>query len=91
MMATRRLVAALMVIASIVGVVFLQRSRPVHSVPAEFSRLGKATMPFVPQGDFVTSAWFCAGVPIGGTQQGGIAIVANPSEVALTGKITTFT
>jgi hypothetical protein len=91
MMATRRLVAALMVIASIVGVVFLQRSRPVHSVPAEFSRLGKATMPFVPQGSFVTSAWFCAGVPIGGTQQGGIAIVANPSEVALTGKITTFT
>ena len=48
-------------------------------------------MPFVPNGEFVTSAWFCAGVPIGGPQLGGVAVVANPSEVALTGKITTFT
>jgi hypothetical protein len=91
MIVLRRLVAGLMVIASIVGVVMLQRSRPVHTAPAEFSRLGRATMPFVPQGTFVTSAWFCAGVPIGGPQLGGIAIVANPSEVALSGKITTFT
>ena len=91
MIAVRRLLAGLMVVASIVGVVALQRSRPVHSVPAEFSRLGNATMPFVPKGAFVTSAWFCAGVPIGGPQLGGSAIVANPSEVALTGKITTFT
>src|SRR5450432_2261904 len=91
MMAARRFVAGLMVIASIVGVVFLQRSHPVHSAPAEFSHLGNATMPFVPQGQFVTSAWFCAGVPSGGPQLGGIAIVANPSEVALTGKVTVFT
>jgi hypothetical protein len=91
MMAARRFVAGLMVVASIVGVVFLQRSHPVHSAPSQFSRLGNATMPFVPQGQFVTSAWFCAGVPDGGPQLGGIAIVANPSEVALTGKITVFT
>ena len=91
MIVLRRLVACLMVIASIVGVVILQRSRPVQTAPAEFSRLGRATMPFVPKGSFVTSAWFCAGVPIGGPQLGGIAIVANPSEVALSGKITTFT
>jgi hypothetical protein len=87
----RRFVAGMMVLATIVGVIALQRSRPVHSVPAEFSRLGRATMPFVPQGEFVTSAWFCAGVPVGGTQQGGAAVVANPGETALTGKITTFT
>ncbi len=91
MIAVRRLLAGLMVLASIVGVIALQRSRPVNSVPAEFSRLGNATMPFVPKGEFVTSAWFCAGVPIGGPQLGGSAIVANPSEVTLTGKITTFT
>lgn len=91
MTAVRRLLAGLMVLASIVGVVALQRSRPVQSVPAEFSRLGNATMPFVPKGEFVTSAWFCAGVPIGGPQLGGSAIVVNPSEVTLTGKITTFT
>ncbi len=91
MIAVRRLLAGLMVLATVVGVVALQRSRPVSSVPAEFSRLGNATMPFVPKGEFVTSAWFCAGVPIGGPQLGGSAIVANPSEVTLAGKITTFT
>ena len=91
MTAMRRFIAAVMVVATIVGVVVLQRSHPVSSVPAQFSRLGTATMPFVPQGDFVTSAWFCAGVPVGGPQQGGVAVVANPGEVALTGKITTFT
>ena len=91
MMAARRFVAGVMVLATIVGVIALQRSRPIHSAPAQFSRLGSATMPFVPKGDFVTSAWFCAGVPIGGPQLGGIAIVANPSEVALAGKLTAFT
>lgn len=91
MIGLRRFIAGVMVIATIVGVIVLQRSRPVHSVPAAFSRLGSATMPFVPKGDFVTSAWFCAGVPIGGAQLGGSAIVANPSEVTLTGKITIFT
>ncbi len=91
MIGLRRFIAGVMVAATIVGVIFLQRSHPVHSVPAEFSRLGSATMPFVPKGDFVTSAWFCAGVPVGGAQLGGSAIVANPSEVTLTGKITTFT
>ena len=91
MTSVRRLVASLMVLATIVGLILLQQSRPVHSSPAEFSHLGNATMPFVPKGDFVTSAWFCAGVPIGGPQLGGAAVVANPSEVALTGKITVFT
>ena len=91
MIAMRRFVAGILVLASIVGVVMLQRSRPVHSGAAEFSHLGNPTMPFVPKGEFVTSAWFCAGVPIGSPQSGGIAIVANPSEVTLTGRITTFT
>ena len=50
MMAVRRFVAGLMVVATIVGVVALQRSRPVQSSPAEFSQLGSATMPFVPKG-----------------------------------------
>ena len=91
MIAARRFLVAMIVLATMVGVVLLQRSRPVHSVPAEFSRLGRATMPFVPTGQFVTSAWFCAGVPNGGTQFGGSAIVVNPGEVALTGKLTVFT
>lgn len=91
MIAARRFLVGLIVLATIVGVIMLQRSRPVHSVSAEFSRLGQPTMPFVPKGQFVTSAWFCAGVPVGGPQRGGAAVVANPSEVALTGRITIFT
>ncbi len=91
MIVVRRFFVGLIVVATIVGVIVLQRSRPVHSVAAEFSRLGQPTMPFVPKGQFVTSAWFCAGVPVGGTQLGGSAVVANPGEVALTGKITIFT
>lgn len=90
MIAVRRFLAGVMVLATIFGVVALQRSRPVTSAPAEFSRLGRATMPFVPKGQFVTSAWFCAGVPSGRAQFGGSAIVANPGEVALSGKITVF-
>ena len=43
---------------------------PAAQCPAEFSNLGSATMPFVPNGDFVTSAWFCAGVPVGGPPAG---------------------
>ena len=76
MTATRRFIAAVMVIATFVGVVYLQRSRPVHSAQAEFSRLGSASMPFVPNGEFLTSAGCCAGVPVGGPQQGGVADVA---------------
>ncbi len=91
MMAARRFVACALVLATIVGVIVLQHARPVQSVPAQFSRLGSPTMPFVPKGEFVTSAWFCAGVPVGKAQLGGIAIVANPGEVTLNGKVTVFT
>ena len=91
MIAARRFVVGLIVLASIVGMVILQRSRPVTRAAAEFSRLGSPTMPFVPQGQFVTSAWFCAGVPNGKLQQGGSVIVANPADVTLSGKVTTFT
>ena len=91
MIAARRLLVALIVVASVAGMVFLQRSRPLRAAPAEFSRLGSATMPFVPKGQFVTSAWFCAGVPNGKPQEGGAVVVANPGDVKLTGKVTTFT
>lgn len=87
----RRFVAVMLVLVSGVAVVFLQHSRPVHSSAAEFSRLGQPTMPFVPKGRFVTSAWFCAGVPTGGAQLGGAVVVVNPGEVAVSGKVTVFT
>ena len=53
--------------------------------PREFSRLGAPPCRSFRR-DFVTSAWFCAGVPVGGPQLGGSAIIANPAEVTLTGR-----
>ena len=91
MIAIRRMLVALIVVASLAGMVILERSRPLRAAPAEFSRLGAATMPFVPKGQFVTSAWFCAGVPNGNPQEGGSVVVANPGDVKLTGKVTAFT
>jgi Family of unknown function (DUF5719) len=91
MMFLRRTVVGLLVAASVVAVILLQSSRPTLRAEATFSRLGKPTMPFVPKGQFVTSAWFCAGVPVGKAQTGGSVVIANPSEVALAGKVSVFT
>jgi hypothetical protein len=91
MTSIRRLLVVLAVVGTIVGMVALQQTRPLRSTPAEFARLGNPTMPFVPSLQFVTSAWFCAGVPNGQTQQGGAVFVVNPSDVSITGRISVFT
>jgi Family of unknown function (DUF5719) len=91
MILVRRSLVGLLVAASIAGAVFLQVSRPTHRAEATFARLGSPTMPFVPKGQFVSSAWFCAGVPIAKAQNGGSIVIANPSDVSLSGKVSVFT
>ncbi len=91
MILLRRSLVGLLVAASIAGVVFLQVSRPTQRAESTFARLGNPTMPFVPKGQFVSSAWFCAGVPIAKAQNGGSIVIANPSDVPLAGKISAFT
>jgi hypothetical protein len=48
-------------------------------------------MPFVPGGEFITSSWFCPGVPAGGEDLGGSVIVTNPTDEAIEGRLTVFT
>ena len=56
-----------------------------------FTFLGSPTMPFVPSGQFVTSSWFCPGVPSGEEGVGGRVVVTNPSDEPLDGRITVYT
>ncbi len=86
----RRVVAATVLLAGLVAMVAVGRTPavPVHPV---FTTLGRPTMPFVPGGNFVTSSWFCPGVPRGAQGVGGSVIVVNPSDGPLNGSISVFT
>jgi hypothetical protein len=86
----RRALVALVVIASLVGMGVVGARRSVASTTT-FTQLGTPTMPFVPPGPFITSSWFCPGVPNGRTGLGGRVEVTNPSDAALAGRITVFT
>ena len=85
-----RLPAVVVVLAALVGLIVAGASRPEPLVPV-FTALGAPTTPFVPQLDFVTSSWFCPGVPVGGAGLGGDVVVANPGDAPLSGQITAFT
>jgi hypothetical protein len=82
--------AIVVVLLGIVALVLAGASRPDPLVPV-FTSLGAPTTPFVPQLDFVTSSWFCPGVPVGGAGLGGSVVVANPGDTPLSGQVTAFT
>lgn len=86
----RRLVAAVVLVTGLVSMIVVGRAPSANAVPV-FTTLGKPTMPFVPTGNFITSSWFCPGVPVGGEGVGGSVIVANPADAPLSGQITVFT
>lgn len=89
-MNVRRAIAVLAVVASFAGMVAVGHGVPARSAPT-FADLGLPSMPFVPSGSFVTSSWFCPGVPHGGQGFGGSVVITNPGDAALTGRITVFT
>jgi hypothetical protein len=60
-------------------------------VEPTFAALGAPTMPFVPRGSFITSSWFCPGVPAGGDDLGGSVILTNPTDAPISGQLTVFT
>ena len=78
------------VVAALVLLGIAGRERSVALDPV-FTFLGAPTMPFVPAGQFVTSSWFCPGVPAGEEGLGGRVVVTNPSDEPLEGRITAFT
>lgn len=85
----RRAVAPLTLLAALAGLAVVGASPPPPVAPA-FTVLGAPTMPFVPAGSFITSSWFCPGVQLAGGGQGGVVVVANPSDVAIAGRITAY-
>ena len=88
-MNARRGIVVLVVALSLAGMVAVGHVVPTRSAPV-FAKLGSPSMPFVPSGSFVTSSWFCPGVPNGGDGLGGSVVVANPGDELLTGRVTVF-
>jgi len=85
-----RSVAGLVVAVALAGLGISARDEPVVIDPT-FASLGNPTMPFVPSGSFITSSWFCPGVPAGESGVGGTLQVTNPSDAPIAGRITAYT
>lgn len=90
-MADRRLAVVVAVLLGLAALVVVGRDRPV-TVTATFAAPPLRGTPIAPGGGLVTGTWYCPGVPASGSTgsgtEGGEVIVANPSEVDLTGRIT---
>ena len=85
----RRAIAGVVVGVSLVGFGLAQR-RDLHVPISSFTNLGAPTLPFVPAGSFITSSWFCPGVPAGAQGLGGVVVVTNPSDQPKHGQITVY-
>jgi hypothetical protein len=55
-----------------------------------FAAPGSPTLPFVPKAQFVTSTWFCGGVPNSADAKGGTVTVINPADAPMQGRLTVF-
>jgi hypothetical protein len=55
-----------------------------------FAAQGSPTLPFVPKAQFVTSTWFCGGVPNTTDASGGTVTVVNPADAPMQGRLTVF-
>jgi Family of unknown function (DUF5719) len=85
----QRTLAALVVTVGLAGLGVTARDSPVE-LDATFATLGKPTMPFVPSGSFITSSWFCPGVPSGEDGVGGSVEITNPLDTPIDGRITIY-
>jgi hypothetical protein len=85
----QRTIAAVVVVAGLAGLGLTGRDQP-QPLDASFASLGKPTMPFVPSGSFITSSWFCPGVPTGEDGVGGTVEITNPLDAAINGHITVY-
>lgn len=81
--------AALAVAVALAGLGITGREQPVE-LPPTFASLGSPTMPFVPSGSFITSSWFCPGVPSGEAGVGGSIEITNPADQPIAGRVTAY-
>lgn len=84
-----RPIAALVVVLGMAGVATVARDQPAEVAPV-FAALGEPTMPFVPGGSFITSTWFCPGVPAGEADVGGSVEITNPADQPINGTLTVY-
>jgi len=84
-----RSAAALLVAVGLGGLGIVARDEPSTLEPT-FTVLGAPTMPFVPTGSFVTSSWFCPGVPNAEEGTGGSVVVTNPADEPIDGRLTVY-
>jgi hypothetical protein len=90
-MTPRRGIAAIVaVLVGLAGLGAASRHEPVVQ-SSRFASLGRPTMPFVPSGSFITSSWFCPGVPAGQADLGGSVTITNPNDETMTGTVTAYT
>lgn len=85
-----RSVTGLVVAVALAGLGITGREQPVELEPV-YALLGNPTMPFVPSGSFITSSWFCPGVPSGQGGVGGTLEITNPADEPIAGRITAYT
>jgi hypothetical protein len=86
-----RTLVAVAVTLGLGGLAIAARDEPVPVTETTFTVLGAQSMPFVPQGSFITSTWFCPGVPSGQEGTGGSVRIVNPSDESLVGSISAYT
>ena len=96
-MRIRRTPAAVLVLALAVGVVAVDRAGRNDTKKAvdEVVSVEGALPPVSSDTQVTSSAWYCPGVPLGGkdyegSDHGGVAIIANPTDAELTGIVTRF-
>ena len=89
-MRAHRLVSILVVVFAFAGFGTVARRTPEVVAPT-FTVLGDPTMPFVPSGSFITSSWFCPGVPTGAEGLGGNVVITNTGDEPIRGRLSVFT
>lgn len=92
----RRVPALGLVIIAVAGIIAADRAGRSDSAPVDEVSVESAALPPVSSDMSMTSsAWYCPGVPLGGkdydgSDYGGVAIIANPTDAELTGIVTRY-
>lgn len=89
-MSPQRTAAGVVTAVALVALGITARDEAVP-LDASFTSLGAPTMPFVPSGSFISSSWFCPGVPAGEEGVGGEVLIVNSTDEPRNGTITVMT
>jgi hypothetical protein len=83
----RRILSALLVVASVTGIVMVERHRPSANVGASAGLSTLEGFPQVAAGGRISTSWFCPGVAAGDGVSAASVVIANPSDSDITANI----